>query len=176
MSIWGALAGGFVGTLVLTTTLRAASELGLTRMDLPFLLGTAVTRIARGPRRSATCCTSPPGWSSPWSTSRSSRHRPRADGALGAAVRARCTASFAGTALVNVLLPVVHPRMGTPRAPPTAWPLLEPPGFMMLQLRPAHPAGHDRRPRRLRRHRRRLHRDRELRADDGRGSSLHTDR
>ena len=44
MSIWGALAGGFVGTLVLTTALRAANELGLTRVDLPFLLGTAVTR------------------------------------------------------------------------------------------------------------------------------------
>ena len=41
--IWGALVGGFVGTLVLTTLLRAASEFGLTRMDLPFLLGTAVT-------------------------------------------------------------------------------------------------------------------------------------
>ena len=43
MSAWGAIAGGFVGTVVLTTALRAASELGLTRMDLPFLLGTAST-------------------------------------------------------------------------------------------------------------------------------------
>ena len=44
MSVWGALAGGFIGTLVLTTGLRTANELGLTRIDLPFLLGTAVTR------------------------------------------------------------------------------------------------------------------------------------
>ena len=43
MSIWGALAGGFAGTLVLTTALRAGNELNLTRMDLPFLLGTAFT-------------------------------------------------------------------------------------------------------------------------------------
>ncbi|HEX5618608.1 MAG TPA: hypothetical protein VFX51_09320, partial [Solirubrobacteraceae bacterium] len=43
MSIWGALAGGFIGTLVLTTGLRAGNELGLTRVDLPFLLGTAFT-------------------------------------------------------------------------------------------------------------------------------------
>ena len=43
MNVWGALVGGVVGTLVLTSSLRAASELGLTRMDLPFLLGTAVT-------------------------------------------------------------------------------------------------------------------------------------
>ena len=41
MSFWGAIVGGFVGTLVLTTGLRAGSEFGLTRMDLPFLLGTA---------------------------------------------------------------------------------------------------------------------------------------
>ena len=44
MSFWGAIVGGFVGTLVLTTGLRAGSEFGLTRMDLPFLLGTAVLR------------------------------------------------------------------------------------------------------------------------------------
>ena len=44
MSVWGALAGGFIGTLVLTTALRSANELGLTRIDLPFLLGTAVTQ------------------------------------------------------------------------------------------------------------------------------------
>ena len=41
--IWGAVVGGLVGTLVLTTLLRAASELGFTRMDIPFLLGTAFT-------------------------------------------------------------------------------------------------------------------------------------
>jgi len=42
-AIRGAMGGGFIGTLVLTTWLRAASELRLTRIDLPFLLGTAVT-------------------------------------------------------------------------------------------------------------------------------------
>ena len=43
MNVWGAVAGSFVGTLVLTTALSTAGELGLTRMDLPFLLGTIVT-------------------------------------------------------------------------------------------------------------------------------------
>ncbi|WP_031079316.1 hypothetical protein [Streptomyces sp. NRRL S-118] len=43
MSAWGTAAGAFVGTPVLTTALRAAGEMRLTRMDLPFLLGTAVT-------------------------------------------------------------------------------------------------------------------------------------
>ena len=68
MSIWGALAGGFVGTLVLTTALSAASEFGLTRMDLPFLLGTIVSPIAAAPRSSATRCISPWASSSRWST------------------------------------------------------------------------------------------------------------
>ena len=45
--LWSELAGGFAGTLVLTTMVRAASELGITRMDLAFLLGTTVTENRR---------------------------------------------------------------------------------------------------------------------------------
>jgi hypothetical protein len=41
-------------------------------------------------------------------------------------------ALFAGTALVNVLLPAVHPRMGTPFSAADSAPLLEAPGFMLL--------------------------------------------
>jgi hypothetical protein len=129
--IWGALAGGFLGTIVLTTTLRAAGELGLTRMDLPFLLGTIVS---------------------------SDRSRAKALGyamhfAIGLlfalvylAIFAAIGHSgwllgglfglvhglFAGTALVTVLLPVIHPRMGTPFSAAADRPLLEAPGFMML--------------------------------------------
>ena len=60
MSVWGALAGGFVGTLVLTTALRTANELGLTRVDLPFLLGTAVHRRSRA-RQGARLSAAPRG-------------------------------------------------------------------------------------------------------------------
>jgi hypothetical protein len=129
--IWGAVVGGLVGTLVLTTVLRAASELGLTRMDLPFLLGTAVT---------------------------ADRVRAKAAGyalhfffgllfalvyyaifvvvdeagVLLGALLGLMHALFAGTALVNVLLPVVHPRMGTGFDAAGSTPLLEPPGFLLL--------------------------------------------
>jgi hypothetical protein len=41
-------------------------------------------------------------------------------------------ALFAGTTLVNVLLPAVHPRMGMPSSAADSSPLLEPPGFMLL--------------------------------------------
>jgi hypothetical protein len=120
-----------VGTVLLTTLLRAASELGLTRMDLPFLLGTAFT---------------------------SDRTRAKGLGyalhfiagvafalvyyavfqAIGVAGWGPGAAAglihglFAGTALVNVLLPLVHPRLGTPSTSAGDVALLEPPGFLML--------------------------------------------
>jgi hypothetical protein len=131
MSIWGALAGGFAGTLVLTTILRFASELGVTRMDLPFLLGTAFT----GDRVRAKAlgyvlhfavglifallyfaifaALGRSGW---W---------------LGA-VFGLVHALFAATALVSILLPLIHPRMGTSLSAAGSVALLEPPGFMML--------------------------------------------
>ena len=129
--IWGAIVGGIAGTLVLTTVLRAASELGWTRMDIPFLLGTAVTE---------------------------DRVRAKAVGyalhfvfgllfalaywvifevvdesglLLGAGL-GLVHALFAGSALVNVLLQVVHPRMGTGFDAAGSAPQLEPPGFLLL--------------------------------------------
>lgn len=130
MMVWGAVVGGFAGTLVLTTVLRAASELSLTRIDLPFLLGTALT---------------------------SDRKRAKALGyvlhfavgqlfALGylamfvvighsgwllGAVLGLAHGLFSITALVNVLLPVVHPRMGSTYTAAGSAPLLEPPGFLV---------------------------------------------
>lgn len=129
MSVWSALAGGFAGTLVLTTVLRTASELHLTRMDLPFLLGTALI---------------------------ADRGRAKAIGYLAHFVMGQLFALvyyglflalgrhdwwlgslfglghglFAGTVLINVLLPLVHPRMGTPYSDAGSVALLEPPGFM----------------------------------------------
>lgn len=139
MSIWGALAGGFVGTLVLTTGMRAGTELRLTRVDLPFLLGTVLT---------------------------TDRIRARALGyalhflfgllfagayyvvfeAIGdaswwlGAVFGLIHGLFAGTALVNVLLPLIHPRMATNFSDASSAPLLEPPGFLLLNYGPSTPA------------------------------------
>jgi hypothetical protein len=130
MSVWGALAGGFIGTLVLTTALRTANELGLTRIDLPFLLGTAVTRDR--PRAKALgylmhlaagelfalvyfaifAATETSGW------------------ALGALL-GLLHGIVSSTALVNILLPAVHPRMGNELTAANSSPLLEPPGFLL---------------------------------------------
>jgi hypothetical protein len=131
MSIWGALAGGFAGTLVLTTILRAASELRLTRIDLPFLLGTAFTANRMHAKAVGYAlhflagllfalmyygifvAIDQSGW---W---------------LGV-VFGLVHGLFAGTALVNLLLPILHPRMGTPLTGAASTALLESPGFLML--------------------------------------------
>jgi hypothetical protein len=129
--IWGALVGGLVGTLVLTTMLRAASELGLTRMDIPFLLGTAVT----GDRVRAKAI----GYALHFAFGLIFAFAYYAvfavideSGFLLGALFGVVHALFAGSALVNILLPVVHPRMGTGFTAAGSAPLLEPPGFMLL--------------------------------------------
>jgi hypothetical protein len=139
MSIWGSMAGGFIGTLVLTTCLRAGSEVGLTRMDLPFLLGTAFSadrthakaigyglhfiagQVFAAIYYAVFVVIGESGW-------------------LMGGVFGLVHALFAGTALVNVLLPVVHPRMGSSQSSASSTPLLEPPGFMLLNYGPSTPA------------------------------------
>jgi hypothetical protein len=130
VTLLGALAGGFVGTLVLTTGLRLGQIAGLTRMDIPLLLGTAFTESRS--RASAIgyalhflngqifalgywvifVAVDQAGW-------------------LFGGVLGVVHGAFAGGALVNILLPAVHPRMGTRWADASQTPLLEPPGFML---------------------------------------------
>lgn len=131
MKIHHALAGGFAGTLVLTSVLRAASEARLTRMDLPFLLGTIVT----ADRRRAKAV----GYAAHFGAGMvfALIYRPlftaagRAGWRLGA-VFGLVHGAFASTALVNVLLPAIHPRMGSPMTSVNESPLIEAPGFLML--------------------------------------------
>jgi hypothetical protein len=126
-----ALAGGFVATLVLTTMMRGASEVGITRMDLPFLLGTVLTENRRKAKAIGYAlhfalgvafavlygvCFQVLGRSTWWL------------GALLGIVHAL----FTLVVLVNILLPVVHPRMGTPETAADEIALIEPPGFLML--------------------------------------------
>jgi hypothetical protein len=129
--IWGALVGGFVGTIVLTTVLRGASELRLTRIDLPFLLGTALTsdRV----RAKALGYALHFGFGLLFSVAYYAVFTvvDRAGLLLGASL-GLVHALFAGSALVNILLPVVHPRMGTGFDAAGSAPLLEPPGFMLV--------------------------------------------
>ena len=131
LMIASAIAGGVLGTLVLSTLAKAASEMALTRMDLPLLLGTAVTDNRRKARAIGyvfhlilgilfamlyAAFFQIVGHSSWW---------------LGALLGA-LHAIFTATVLVNVLLPIVHPRMATSETAANEFALIEPPGFLML--------------------------------------------
>ncbi|HKB13158.1 MAG TPA: hypothetical protein VKD69_20985 [Vicinamibacterales bacterium] len=126
-----AIAAGFLATLVMTTILRGAGELGLTRMDFALLLGTTVSDNRRKARAYGYVfhfvigigfalayvaffrITGDDGW---------------VTGALIGALHA----VFDGTVLVNVLLPLVHPRIATAETAANDIALVEPPGFLML--------------------------------------------
>jgi hypothetical protein len=126
-----AIAGGFLGTLVFSTMVRAASELALTRMDLALLLGTAVTDNRRKARAIGYVFHMLLGIVFALAYAAFFRILGRDAwwlGALGGAVHA----IFTATVLVNVLLPIVHPRMATPETAANETTLIEPPGFLML--------------------------------------------
>jgi hypothetical protein len=140
MTVGGALAGGFAGTLVLTTVLRTASEARLTRMDLPFLLGTIFTVERRRAKVLGYLAHFGLGLAfaliyfaifsaigqSGWGL-----------GALFGLVHG----IFAVTALVNIVLPSVHPRMGSPFVAAGSAPLIESPGFLVRNYGPSTAVG-----------------------------------
>ncbi len=131
MSIWAALAGGFIGTLVLTSVLRAACEFGLTRMDLPFLLGTVLTSDRRRAKALGYLAHFAFGLLFAIGYYAIFRSIGR-DGFLLGALLGLIHGIFAGTALVNLLLPIIHPRMGSSFTASNSSPLIESPGSLML--------------------------------------------
>ena len=129
--IWGAIVGGLAGTVVLTTILRTASELGLTRMDIPFLLGTAITADRVRAKAIGYALHFVFGLLFALAYYAIFRVIGQSGFLLGAGF-GLVHALFAGSALVNILLPVVHPRMGTSFDAAGSTPLLEPPGFLLI--------------------------------------------
>jgi hypothetical protein len=130
LTIWAALAGGFLGTIVLTTMLQACSELGLTRMDIPFLLGTAFTEDRTRARALGYALHAFAGlaFAVVYFAIFSAIGE---NGWLIGALFGLVHALFASTTLVSILLPAIHPRMGTTLTAAPQVALLEPPGFMM---------------------------------------------
>jgi hypothetical protein len=123
--IWGALAGAFVGSLVLGLTVDAAVWARLSRFDIPLVLGTAFAR-RRVPARvlgygahlvlglafaAVYVLVGVSGW---W------------EGAIAGLVHG----GLAVTAIYPVLLPLLHPRMSLQGDKERA--LVEAPGAVML--------------------------------------------
>jgi len=129
--IASALAGGVIGTLAMTTIIKAATELGVTRMDLSLLLGTVFTERRRQARAIGYVMYFVIGVVFAEAYGELFAILGHASWRLGALIGA-LHAVFIATVLVSVLLPVVHPRMATPDTAANEVTLIEPPGFLML--------------------------------------------
>jgi len=131
VTIWGALAGGAIGTIVLTSGVRLAQELGWTRMDIPLLLGTAFADRRSRAMLIGTTIHFVNGLLFAVAYYAVFRAVDQAGWAFGALLGV-AHAALAGGVLMTLLLPAVHPRMGTPWSDAEETPLLEAPGFMLL--------------------------------------------
>jgi hypothetical protein len=129
--IGSAIAGGLVGTLVMTTIMRGASEFGLTRIDFALLLGTTVSDNRRKARAFGYVFHFAVGIVFALAYAAFFHVVGRSGWVLGALL-GTLHAVFDGTVLVNVLLPLVHPRIATPETAANEIALIEPPGFLML--------------------------------------------
>jgi uncharacterized membrane protein YagU involved in acid resistance len=130
MNWTGWLLWGFVATVVLTTLMSASQGLRLTRMSIPYMLGTIVTPNRDRAKLVGFIIHLADGWlfSLLYVAAFQSWHR--ATWWLGAAI-GFIHAAFVLTAGMRVL-PGLHPRMASEQHGPTAAPQLEPPGFLAL--------------------------------------------
>jgi hypothetical protein len=130
MNFQGALLWGFVATIVLTTVMSVAQGLGLSRMSIPFMLGTMVT-----PNRDRAALIGfvlhlLNGWLFAFLYALAFESWQRASWWLGGAI-----GLVHGLAVLTVLMPILpglHPRMASEHRGPEPTRGLEPPGFLAL--------------------------------------------
>ena len=129
---------GFVGTVVLTTVLAGGQALGLTRMNLPFMLGTMVTPDRDRAKLVGFGMHMVNGWLFAAIYAAAFRSWRRATWWLGALI------GFVHALFVLLvampLLPGLHPRMASEQRGPTPTRQLEPPGFLALNYGQRTPA------------------------------------
>jgi hypothetical protein len=128
--IAGALAGGLVGTVVLTSGSLLAQQLGWTRMDVPLLLGTIFSQERSRASAIGYAIHFVNGLVFALAYGLVFEATGRAGWLFGLLLGA-VHGVFAGGGLLNVLLPAVHPRMGKPWTDARSTPVLEPPGFLL---------------------------------------------
>jgi hypothetical protein len=130
MILWGSLAGGLVGTIVLTSGLRLSQEVGWSRMDLPLLLGTIFSADRSRASVIGYAAHFVNGLLFSLGYAGIFYAVGRAGWDVGLALGA-VHGLFAGGGLVTVVLPAMHPRMGTYWTDAEETPILEAPGFLL---------------------------------------------
>jgi uncharacterized membrane protein YagU involved in acid resistance len=124
------LLGSFVATLALTTVMDASQGLGLTRINLPYMLGTMFTPNRERAKLVGFLVHMLDGWIFSLGYIAIFHIWARATWWVGAAIGA-AQALFVLTVGMS-LLPALHPRMASEQKGPTVTRQLEPPGFLAL--------------------------------------------
>jgi uncharacterized membrane protein YagU involved in acid resistance len=121
---------GFAATVVLTSLMAGSQALGLTRMNLPFMLGTMATPDRDRAKLVGFGLHLVNGWLFAGLYAAAFESWRRATWRLGAAI-GLVHALFVLVAAMPVL-PAMHPRMASEHDGPTPTKQLEPPGFLAL--------------------------------------------
>lgn len=121
---------GFVGTVVLTIVMAGAQGLGLTRMSVPYLLGTMITPDRDRAHALGALVHLVNGWLFSLIYVAAFHAWGAASWWRGAGIGA-VHATFV-LVVAMPLLPGMHPRMAREEEAPDRTPLLEPPGFLGL--------------------------------------------
>ncbi len=121
---------GFTATLALSTLLATSHGLGLTRMNIPYIVGTVVTPDREKARLYGFFVHLLNGWAFSILYVLIFEARHMVNWWLGLLI-GLAHALFVLTVGMS-LLPIFHPRMATERHGPTVRRQLEPPGFMAL--------------------------------------------
>lgn len=127
-SCW--LLWGFVGTVLLTTILGGSQGLGMTRMNIPYLLGTMFTPNRDRAKLIGVLIHLINGWLFSLLYVAAFHLLGMATWWLGALI-GLVHASFVLTVAMPIL-PSLHPRMANEQYGPTVVRQLEPPGFLAL--------------------------------------------
>ncbi len=130
MNIGGWLLWGFVATVVLTTLMSASQGMGLTRINLPYMLGTMFTPSRDHAKLLGFGLHLLNGWIFSLVYVLAFQSWGAASWWRGAAI-GFVHASFVLTAGMRIL-PGLHPRMASEQQGPTVMRQLEPPGFLAL--------------------------------------------
>lgn len=130
MNLVSVLLWGFLGTTVMTVLMSASQGLGLSRMGMPFILGTMVTADRRRAPLYGALIHFAGGWAFAFAYALLFESLGRAGWWLGGLV-----GLLHGLAVLLVLLPLLpglHPRMASETTGPEPTRGLEPPGFLAL--------------------------------------------
>jgi uncharacterized membrane protein YagU involved in acid resistance len=125
----GALLWGFVGTVMLTGLMSGSQGLGLTRMNLPYMVGTMFTADRDRAKLIGFVAHFINGWLFASVYAAAFESWRRSTWWLGAAIGA-VHGGFVLAALP--MMPAMHPRMASEQRGPTPTRQLEPPGFLGL--------------------------------------------